>query len=108
MQPDPLKRLREIASQQRLAEALGPERDWIIRQAVKRRYSSEVLAEAADLTEAEVSEIVDRDSGSAGKVRPWFAARWRDRSACATIRFGASGRRGSTWQHFHNARRRPP
>jgi len=39
MQIDPLPRLREIAHQQRLAEALTPERDQLIRRALGPPWS---------------------------------------------------------------------
>ena len=54
---DPLKRLREIRDQLALAEALIPERDELIRRALRQGSSERKVADAAGLSQPRISEI---------------------------------------------------
>jgi hypothetical protein len=54
---DPLKRLREIRDQLRLAEALIPERDELIRRALREGSSERKVAAAIGLSQSRVGEI---------------------------------------------------
>jgi hypothetical protein len=54
---DPLKRLREIRDQFRLAEALVPERDELIRRALRQGSSERKVADAAGLTQPRINQI---------------------------------------------------
>lgn len=56
---DPLPRLREIRDAIRRAEALVPERDRLVRRAVKKNgYSQRRVAEAAGISQSRVDQIV--------------------------------------------------
>lgn len=54
---DPLKRLREIRDQFRLVEALVPERDEMIRLAIRQGSSERRVADAAGLSQPRINEI---------------------------------------------------
>jgi hypothetical protein len=54
---DPLKRLREIRNQIALAEALIPERDELIRRALRQGSSERKVADAAGLSQPRINQI---------------------------------------------------
>ena len=57
MRVDPLKRLREIRDQFKLTEALIPERDELIRRALRQGSSERKVADAAGLSQPRINEI---------------------------------------------------
>ena len=58
-QIDRRKRLREIASQQRLCAELIPERDRLIREMADHGDSLRTIAADADISKTRVIEILD-------------------------------------------------
>lgn len=54
---DPLKRLREIRDQFRLVEALVPERDELIRRALRQGSSERKVGDAAGLSQPRINQI---------------------------------------------------
>lgn len=54
---NPLPRLREIRDLQRAAAALTPERDKLIRTAVREGRSEKEVATAAGLSQARISQL---------------------------------------------------
>jgi len=58
-QIDARKRLREIASQQRLCRELIPERDQLIRKIADEGVSLRTIAADADISKTRVIELLD-------------------------------------------------
>jgi hypothetical protein len=58
---NPLRRLRQIRDQQKVASDLNLERDWLIKKAVAMKISERQVADAAGLSQPRIHEIAIGD-----------------------------------------------